>query len=85
MPAKPTRCEVGIRYSGEYCFYIPFSLLDEVVCSLVATKSSGYTIALAVALPIDPEKACTSGGNVEVIFEKITVNEHSVVRTSMTY
>lgn len=45
----------------------PLSLLDDVVCSLVATRSNGYTIAFAVALPNAPETACTSGGKVDVI------------------
>lgn len=47
--------------------YLPLSFLDEVVCSRVATKSKGYTIALAVALPIEPENACINGGNVDVM------------------
>jgi hypothetical protein len=48
---------IYIIFSTKSSFNIPLSFLEEVVCSLVATKSRGYIMALAVALPIDPEKA----------------------------
>lgn len=47
---------------------LPLNCFDEVVWSLIATKSSGYTKAFAVALPNEPETAWTNGGKVDVIF-----------------
>jgi len=45
----------------------PRTLFDRLVCRRVVTKSSGYTVAFAVALPIEPENAWTRGGSVLVI------------------
>ena len=54
-PAKPSLSRIRPMSSRTPC--VPLNLCELAVCSLVATRSSGYEIAFAAALPSAPEQA----------------------------